>query len=124
MKAYIGLEFLAMDSICSVVHPYMASAQLVIGPTCAMNEHMPLAQSAGQWLSCFTITSTYVVQVSIPEPLRSGIVVLSCIDFAICLSWERMLRHAFPAKIPPQKGYMAFQAQTADCPASGHKKTH
>lgn len=53
-----------------------------------------------------------LVQVPIPEPLRSGIVVLSCIDFIVCLGWERCLRYKFPAKIPPQKGYMAFSTST------------
>ena len=53
-------------------------------------------------------------QVPIPEPLRTGIVVLSVVDFVVCLAWERWLRHTFPAKIPPQKGYMAFpRAETA-----------
>lgn len=60
--------------------------------------------------------------VPIPEPLRSGIVVLSCIDFAVCLSWERMLRYSFPAKIPPQKGYMAFQSEIAQSQSSVQKK--
>lgn len=62
-----------------------------------------------------------LVQVPIPEPLRSGIVVLSCIDFTVCLGWERFLRHTFPAKIPPQKGYMAFS--TATLPLA-QKKLH
>jgi hypothetical protein len=62
------------------------------------------------------------LQVPIPEPLRSGIVILSCIDFAICLSWERMLRYSFPAKIPPQKGYMAFQSEIAQSQLSVQKK--
>ena len=53
-----------------------------------------------------------LVQVPIPEPLRTGIVVLSCVDFIVCLGWERFLRYRFPAKIPPQKGYMAFGPAT------------
>ena len=53
------------------------------------------------------------MQVPIPEPLRSGIVVLSCLDFIVCLGWERMLRFTFPAKIPPQKGFMAFDVNAA-----------
>lgn len=61
------------------------------------------------------------VQVPIPEPLRSGIVVLSCIDFIVCLGWERFLRFKFPAKIPPQKGYMAFSPATMSLP---QKKLH
>lgn len=61
------------------------------------------------------------VQVPIPEPLRSGIVVLSCLDFLVCLGWETMLRYTFPAKIPPQKGYMAFDLSEAPV---AQKKLH
>lgn len=64
-----------------------------------------------------------MLQVPIPEPLRSSIVVLSCIDFAVCLSWERMLRYSFPARIPPQKGYMAFQSQIDQSGPSAQKKS-
>ena len=63
-----------------------------------------------------------LMQVPIPEPLRSGIVILSCIDFGVCLGWERMLRYSFPARIPPQKGYMAFQSQMTDSKTSVQKK--
>ena len=75
----------------------------IIATTCGACLHMDLEMGRLHRLC------TVRLQVPIPEPLRSAIVVLSFIDFVACLAWERWLRQTFPAKIPPQKGYMAFK---------------
>ncbi len=48
------------------------------------------------------------MQVPVPGSMRAMLVVLGIADFAITFVWEHFLRWAFPAKKPPQKGYMAF----------------
>ena len=49
-----------------------------------------------------------LLQVPIPEPLRSGMVALAFSDFALTYGLEHMLRAAFPASTPPKKGYQAI----------------
>lgn len=49
--------------------------------------------------------------VPIPAALRIRILVLWVIDFAVTYSLEELLRRVFPAKLPPQKGYMAYEKE-------------
>ena len=47
------------------------------------------------------------MQVPIPHPLASHMVLLATVDGVLCFTWERMLRNFLPALRPPTKGYMA-----------------
>ncbi len=42
-----------------------------------------------------------------PQSIKFRLFVLSCAAFVATWHWERVLRHMFPAPVPPAKGYMA-----------------
>ena len=46
--------------------------------------------------------------VFIPYSLRVKIVVLGCLDFLLTYSLEALLKHVFPATLPPEKGFMSY----------------
>ena len=49
--------------------------------------------------------------VSIPVALRVRILVLWVLDFFVTYSLEGLLRKVFPAKLPPEKGYMLYKKE-------------
>ena len=53
------------------------------------------------------------VQVSVPPMLGYQIVGLGLATFAVTYGWDHLLRMAFPAPSPPQKGYLAFKKELA-----------
>ncbi len=53
------------------------------------------------------------VQVSVPPMLGYKIVGLGLATFAVTFAWDHVLRAAFPAPSPPQKGYLAFKKELA-----------
>ena len=48
-----------------------------------------------------------------PPHLAYKMVGLAAATFAGTYAWDHMLRAAFPAPRPPQKGYLAFPAELA-----------
>lgn len=51
------------------------------------------------------------MQVSVPPSLGYKIVFLGACTFALTYAWDHLLRLAFPAPKPPQKGYLAFKKE-------------
>ncbi|CAL8460618.1 g147 [Coccomyxa elongata] len=51
--------------------------------------------------------------VSVPPMLGYQIVGLGLATFAVTYGWDHLLRVAFPAPSPPQKGYLAFKKELA-----------
>ncbi|KAK9819655.1 hypothetical protein WJX72_000825 [[Myrmecia] bisecta] len=71
---------------------------LQYGSLFALVLSLNIVEGLGSWFSL----------VPIPGQLRGLLVGLGVADFALTFGWEHFLRWAFPAKKPPQKGYMAF----------------
>lgn len=55
----------------------------------------------------------WYVQVSVPPALGYQIVGLGLATFGATFVWDHLLRVAFPAPSPPQKGYLAFKKELA-----------
>lgn len=53
------------------------------------------------------------MQVSVPPMLGYQIVGLGLATFVVTYGWDHLLRVAFPAPSPPQKGYLAYNKELA-----------